>query len=129
MTGRYLLDTNVIIALFANDSAVVTQVRAAAEVFVSSIVLGELYYGAQNSSRPAENIARIEQFRAANTILVCDALTAMYYGQIKISLKRRGTPIPENDIWIAALAMQFDLILATHDRHFQSIDTIKLVAW
>jgi tRNA(fMet)-specific endonuclease VapC len=129
MTGRYLLDTNVIIALFANDSAVVTQVRAAAEVFVPSIVLGELYYGAQNSSRPTENIARIEQFRAVNTILVCDALTALYYGQIKSGLKRRGTPIPENDIWIAAVAVQYNLIVVTRDQHFQNIGSIKLEAW
>jgi len=59
MNGRFLLDTNIVIAIFANDASVMESLETASEVFVPIIVLGELYYGAQKSSKVAQNIARI----------------------------------------------------------------------
>lgn len=128
MNGRYLLDTNIVIALFANDQAIAERIRMAGDVFAPSIVLGELYYGAQNSVQVASNLARIEQFRITNTILVCDAVTAGHYGEIKAALKRIGTPIPENDIWIAAIAKQHTLTLVSRDQHFGNLTTIATEA-
>jgi tRNA(fMet)-specific endonuclease VapC len=129
MNGRYLLDTNIIIALFARDNHVVEQLGTKQELFIPSVVLGEWYYGARNSSRVAENVARIERLSSVGTILGIDAGTASRHGEIKHALKQQGTPIPENDIWIAALAMQYDLILATQDKHFDNIAQLTREAW
>lgn len=83
MSGRYLLDTNIVIALFADESAVKGRFGEAEEVFVPSIVLGELYYGARKSRRVVENLARIDDFAARNVVLGCDTETARRYGEVK----------------------------------------------
>lgn len=129
MSGRYVLDTNIVIATFSQDAAVAVKLTAAAEVFVPSIVIGELYFGAYKSMRVQDNLKRTTEFIAANTILTCDVGTAQFYGQIKNALKVKGRPIPENDMWIAAVAMQHNLILATRDAHLGEIDGLQLEAW
>src|SRR5690349_2836081 len=118
-TGRYLLDTNVVIALFADDASVKARLAAAAEVFVAATVLGELYFGAKKSGRPAANVAKVDQFAAANSVLPCDAATARHYSDVKDGLRLKGRPIPENDIWIAAVALQHGLTLVSRDAHFR----------
>src|SRR5688572_4514559 len=102
MSGRFLLDTNIVIALWANDEAVTRQLAAASEIFIPITVLGELYYGARKSAWSAKNTARIDEFAARSSVLLCDVTTAQQYGQIKNSLRAKGRPIPENDLWIAA---------------------------
>jgi tRNA(fMet)-specific endonuclease VapC len=129
MSGRFLLDTNIVIALWANDTMVTSQLAVAHEVFVPMIVLGELYYGAQKSLWSAKNTARIDDFAARNSILLCDLTTAQQYGAIKNALSAKGRPIPENDLWIAAVALQYNLTLATRDDHFSAIDGITIVKW
>jgi len=129
MTGRYLLDTNIVIAIFADESVVRQKLAQAGEVFVPSIVLGELYYGAQKSSRVASNVARVDEFAANNSVLVCDTETARQYGEIKSELRTKGQPIPENDIWIAAIAQQHQLTLVTRDGHFNNVDGLLIEAW
>ena len=129
MNGRYLLDTNVVIALFAGDENVANHLKDANEIFVPSIVIGELYYGAQKSEQVQANVQRIDEFVGENVILVCDAETGKKYGEIKDRLRQKGRPIPENDIWIAALGMQYDLILITRDGHFEEIEELKLETW
>ena len=129
MSGRVLLDTNIVIALFAKEAVVQQRLAAADEVFVSSIVLGELYYGAQKSSRVEANIARVNTFAAANAVLVCDTTTAQYYGTIKTHLRAKGHPIPENDLWIAATARQHQLTLVTRDGHFQAVEGLLVEQW
>jgi len=69
MNGRYLLDTNIIIALFANEPQVLVQLQITDELFVTCITIGELYYGAYKSRHVAQNLARIADFVARNTIL------------------------------------------------------------
>lgn len=129
MSGKCLLDTNIVIALFADESAVKENLARTDEIFVSSVVIGELYYGAHKSARSKENIARIDEFAHGNIVLVCDAGTATFYGEIKNSLRLKGHPIPENDIWIAAIALQHDLILISRDAHFSEIEGLKILAW
>lgn len=129
MSGRYLLDTNIILALFANDNAVVEQIEDADEVFVPSIVLGELYYGARRTGNSRENIAWIYEFAEANTILVCDAETARWYSVIKDLLRQKGGMLPENDVWIAALSLQYGLTLITRDPRFQEVTNLKIETW
>ena len=129
MNGRFLLDTNIVIALFADDAAVRGHLVDEVEVFVPSIVLGELIYGALKSTRVEANLARLDEFARSNTVLSCDVETAQYYGQIKNTLREKGHPIPENDIWIAAIAMQHDFILTTRDKHFDEVEGLSIEVW
>ena len=75
MSGRVLLDTNIVIALFAKEAVIQQRLAETDEVFVSSVVLGELYYGAQKSSRVEANIARVSTFAAANAVLAATVST------------------------------------------------------
>ena len=129
MNGKFLLDTNIIIALFAGDTPIQKRLAQVEEVFVPSIVIGELYFGAYKSKRIAENLARIEEFAVSSSVLVCDAGTAREYGLIKNGLREKGLPIPENDIWIAAIAQQYDLALVTRDEHFSEVEGLKWEIW
>jgi tRNA(fMet)-specific endonuclease VapC len=129
MNGKYLLDTNIVIALFADDTAVKDNLAKAEEVFVPSVAIGELCFGARRSWRVKENLERIDEFVANSVVLGCDAETARRYGEIKNTLWIKGHPIPENDIWIAAIARQHDLTLTTRDTHFSEIENLKVTTW
>ena len=129
MSGKYLLDTNIVIALFAEDPSVQKHFAKAREIYIPSTVIGKLFFGAFKSSRPKENFTRIENFAAVSTVLICGIDTSREYGRIKNLLLKKGHPIPENDIWIAALAVEHDLSLVTRDEHFKNIDELKRTAW
>jgi len=109
MSGKVLLDTNIVIALFAGEASVIEKLTVARSVFIPVITIGELYYGACKSGNRRRNIAKIEEFAARSAILACDESTARHYGGIKDGLRAKGKPLPENDIWIAALACQHRL--------------------
>lgn len=129
MNGDYLLDTNIVIALFAEEQLVLDKIGQANSIFIPAIVIGELYYGAYNSSKKEENEAKIDVFVISSNILDYEQFVAKIYGKIKKLLKDKGKPIPENDIWIAALAMQYDLTLVSRDAHFGHIDGLKWDKW
>jgi len=129
VSGRFLLDTNTVIALFGGKPSVKEWMAEASEVFVSSTVLGELYYGAFKSGSSEGNIRRIDDFAGSCAVLYCDRNTAKEYGLIKSRLLNKGTPIPENDIWIAAIARQHGLVLVTSDKHFEEVEELKLEKW
>jgi tRNA(fMet)-specific endonuclease VapC len=129
VSGKFLLDTNTVIALFGNDISVKEYLAQADEVFVPSIVLGELYYGAFKSSHTKDNLERIDDFATSCAVLCCDKDTAKEYGLIKNRLREKGMPIPENDIWISAIAKQHNLILVTSDKHFEEVEGLKQEMW
>lgn len=129
MNGSVLLDTNIVVDLFGGNAAVAQGLLEADEVFVPSIVLGELYFGAYHSERVSQNLAVIDEFARSNVVLSCDRDTARSYGIIKNELRTKGRPIPENDVWIAAIAHQHDLTLISRDSHFQEIDVIEIDSW
>lgn len=124
-----LLDTNILIRLLAGDEVVLQRVAESESIKVPSIVLGELFYGAQKSGRRAENLVRVEQLASTNIVLPISVGTARFYGQIKERLRVTGRPIPENDVWIAALAREHDLPLVTLDGHFDHIPDLVIVRW
>ena len=126
VNGKALLDTNVVIALFAGEPAIVESVQRQAAVFLCAPVLGELRYGAQASARVESNLARLDEFAQALIVLPCDAQTAASYGEVKFGLRKKGRPIPENDVWIAAIARQYGLALLTRDGHFREIDGLRV---
>ena len=80
MSGRYLLDTSILIALFADESLVKEKLAQASEVFIPSIAVGELYYGAWKSQRRQENIAQVDELMAESVVLSCNVGAARWYG-------------------------------------------------
>jgi len=129
MNGEFLLDTNIVIALFAEDTAVIDRIRDAEGVFIPSVVLGELFFGAYKSEHVGDNVARISELALASSVLPCDAATGQRYGRIKTELQTKGRPIPENDIWIAVIARQHDLTLVSRDTHFDEVEDLNVEAW
>ncbi|MGE0373808.1 MAG: type II toxin-antitoxin system VapC family toxin [Planctomycetaceae bacterium] len=129
MNGKHLLDTNIIVALFKDEENIRSEIAAAAEVFVPAIAVGELYYGAQHSAHVEKNMRLIREFAANSVVLACDLSTAEHYGRIKNELKSKGRPLPENDLWIAAIARQHGLTVVTCDHHFKAIDALPLEEW
>jgi tRNA(fMet)-specific endonuclease VapC len=115
--------------VLADEASVRTNLAQAEEVFIPSIAIGELYYGARKSGRTQENLARVDELVANSAVLGCDAETARRYGEVKNGLRLKGRPLPENDIWIAALALQHNLTLVTRDAHFQEVENLQAVTW
>jgi tRNA(fMet)-specific endonuclease VapC len=80
-SGRFLLDTNIIIALLQGDGTVLSNLDQAAEVFIPAVALGELFFGAAKSGRPSENTAKVERFATGRVIVSCDLDVAREYGR------------------------------------------------
>ncbi len=129
MNGKYLLDTNIVIALFAGEASVQAKIAQASEVFIPSIVFGELYYGALKSGRAKANTHRVDELLASSAVVDCDGETAQHYAAVKDGLRLKGRPIPENDIWIAAVALQHNLVLVTRDAHFSEVENLATESW
>ena len=132
MANSVLLDTNIVIAALRRDTRVQQALVACDSIFIPATVVGELLYGTHNAQHPAKEKAKVESFLTGldeSAILPCDHATAQVYGWLKYQRNRTGRPIPENDFWIAAVAYQYDLPLATRDAHFQEIDGITIETW
>jgi tRNA(fMet)-specific endonuclease VapC len=123
------LDTNIVIDLFRGRKNIADKINELEKVYVPIPVLGELYLGAENSSRKAHHLAQIDVLLRLSEILHTSNETAKIYGRIKVQLKRKGKPIPENDIWIAALAMEHELTLITRDQHFIHLPELTITEW
>jgi tRNA(fMet)-specific endonuclease VapC len=129
VSGRFLLDTNIVIALFEGDDKVLSNLDQAAEVFTSAVVLGELFFGAAKSGRPSENVAKIRRFAAGRAILSCDLNVAQEYGLLKQRLREKGRPLPENDVWIAATAKHHGMVRVTRDHHLDDVEGLTTADW
>jgi tRNA(fMet)-specific endonuclease VapC len=124
---RVALDTHRLTDFFRGDSALAVQFGACAEIWIPLIVLGEIkagFYGG-NAHRQNEILLRILA-KPAIGILLPTRETAEHYARLFVQLKRAGTPIPDNDLWIAALALEHDLTLITRDKHFRYIPQLLL---
>jgi tRNA(fMet)-specific endonuclease VapC len=124
-----ILDTNGLSAMADGDLLLEPVLRRAAEIAVPVIVIGEYRYGIRQS----RDRARYERWLAEaipNCRVLCvDEGTAEQYAEVRDELKRSGTPIPGNDLWIAALARQHALPLVSRDRHFDFVQGLKRVGW
>lgn len=127
--NKYLLDTNIISAWLKGEELIADNIDRADGVYLPIIVVGELYYGASFSTHVKKNTDNIKKVISRYTVLTLDEKTTTVYGNIKSSLRRKGRPIPENDIWIAAIAMQHEFTLITRDKHFKEIEGLVLRAW
>lgn len=127
MVGRMMFDTNVVIGMLRQDHSVQELFSQVDEILLSNVVLGELYFGARKSARVEENLNRINRLAGDFTITISDTITSQVIGEIKSQLQAKGRMIPENDIWIAASAIQHGLALATRDKHFNEVEGLTLV--
>ena len=125
----YILDANVVIDLLKGKENVAFEIDKSKAVYIPVFALGELYLGAENSNRIQYHLDQINAFLTIANVLNTSDNTALIYGKMKSDLKRKGTPIPENDIWIAVLAKEHDLPIVTRDKHFNNLTDIKLVEW
>lgn len=126
---RVLLDTNAYTQLEHGHEGVATLIDGATEIFISTVMLGELLHGFRHGSRNAQNLAKLERFLSAPRVSVIDVsqTTADRYGRITTALRRKGRPIPTNDIWIAAHALETGADLISFDGHFEHIDGLAWV--
>ena len=125
---RIILDTNFYAAFKKNEAPAVGLLRRADFVGVSTVVLGELLAGFRCGSREYLNRQELDEFLDSPRvdILPIDDETAEFYAQVFQELKKKGRPIPSNDLWLAASALQHGLALATFDDHFSSISGLLL---
>jgi len=129
MNGKFLLDTNIVAAFLNGDANVRKKASESEGIAVPVVAMAELYFGAEHSRNAAANIARLDHYADDFLIVDVDVGTAREYGRIRNRLKTIGKPIPFNDVWIAATAIQHGFILVTRDAHFQHVQGILLEAW
>lgn len=121
---KLILDTNAYVGFKLGHSDLVEYLIRANVIFLSPIVLGELMFGFRNGSRFAKNMEELYLFLShpvVETIMLTE-ITSDRYSRIAAQLKLQGTPIPSNDIWIAAQTMETGAELVTMDRHFDNIN-------
>ena len=123
MEVRVALDTNRLTDLFQGDAELADRLGQCDEVWIPLIVLAEIKAGFLGGTQQHRNEALLQSFLAKPTagVLIPARETAEHYARLFLQLKRAGTPVPDNDLWIAALVLQHDLQLITRDRHFKNI--------
>jgi len=118
------LDTSAAIAVLAGQASSLLS-QSVQEFALPVPVIGELRYGALNSRRSAENLAEVERLVSRCRILDITAATADVYARLRLGLKDKGQPIPENDLWIAAVCVEHQVPLVTLDAHFDAVEELK----
>jgi tRNA(fMet)-specific endonuclease VapC len=123
-----LIDTNAFARFLAGDEKVFGSLARAGRVHFSVFVLGELFAGFRSGSKEKRNRQILERFLAKPGVEVLAATreTAEYFGLIKSALKKAGQPIPLNDIWIAAQALETGSVLVTYDTHFALVPGLRI---
>ena len=124
-----ILDTNALSAAADNDAALAAILARAEELAIPVIVLGEYRHGIAQSRNRASYESWLSGLLHDCMVLDVNEPTTHYYAEITLELKRKGKPIPTNDIWIAALCRQHSLPLLSQDRHFDWISGSKRVGW
>ena len=124
-----LIDTNIYSYAMKGDPESVIVLQQASQIGICSITIGELLSGFKAGKRESENRKELEEFLDAPRvqILAIDEGTAEFYADILNNLRKKGTPIPTNDIWIAAVAFQHGLRLFSKDQHFKKVQGLLLV--
>jgi tRNA(fMet)-specific endonuclease VapC len=114
--GSVLVDTSIVVDYFRQDLTLHEKIDQVEDVYVPLVVLGELFYGAHKSTQKDKALAQVQEFSRGCIILFPDETTAELYGQIKAELAAAGKMIPENDVWIAAVAKHEFLQVGPHAR-------------
>lgn len=128
MEIRVALDTNRLTGLFQGDTELAERLGECEEIWIPLIVLAELKAGFHGGTQQRRNEILLQKLLAKPTvgILFPTRETAEQYARLFVQLKRAGTPVPDNDLWIAALVLEHDLVLITRDRHFRHVPQLPL---
>lgn len=124
-----ILDTNALSAFVDGESGVADQLRRQARAAIPVIVLGEFRYGVAQSKHRSAYEAWLESWLPSFEVLPVTAETTIAYAALRSQLKRAGRPIPANDAWIAALALEHGLPVLSRDRHFDAIPGLERADW
>ena len=124
-----ILDTDGLSAIADGDSSLEPILRHASEVAIPAVVLGEYRYGIGQSRERRRYEHWLIESLPHYRILPVDEETATAYAAVRSELKRAGTPIPSNDVWIAALCRQHSLPLLSRDRHFDLVRGLRRIDW
>jgi tRNA(fMet)-specific endonuclease VapC len=127
---RIALDTNRLTDLFRGDADLAEFLGGCDEVGVPFVVLAEMRAGFLGGTRSAANERLLADFLTRETVvaLYANRETTEQYARLFVQLKRAGTPVPDNDLWIAALCLEHDLALVTRDQHFDKIPQLRQTA-
>ncbi|NJO39756.1 MAG: type II toxin-antitoxin system VapC family toxin [Cyanobacteria bacterium RU_5_0] len=129
MSGEIALDNSVAVRFLNGDAAITARVLAVPEIVLPIVVVGELLFGAENSTRPLQNLPRYLEFISACVVMPLERETATTYARTRLALKRKGRPIPMNDVWIAAQCLEHGWVLVTDDTDFDYVDGLALERW
>ena len=124
-----ILDTNALSAWAQGNAGIEAPLRSAGRLVVPSVVLGEYYFGIRQSRHRLRYQNWLSRFLPLTEIATITSATADAYADIRLELKLRGSPIPPNDVWIAALARQHALPVLSNDGHFDAVDRIQRIAF
>ena len=124
-----ILDTNALSAFVDGDAAVGDMLRQQARACIPAIVVGEFRYAITQSRHRAAYEQWLQSDLDDFEVLPVTGQTTIAYATLRVALKERGTPIPGNDAWIAALALQHKLPVLTRDRHFDTVPGVKRQGW
>ena len=126
MEVNVALDTNAYSDFMRGDPVRVQIIRAARHLHLPLMVLGELRAGFAAGNQKSVNAANLQRFLGSPrvTVLLPDEQTTHHYAQLYLQLRKKGVAIPTNDLWIAALVVQHDLVLCTSDTHFQHLPQV-----
>jgi tRNA(fMet)-specific endonuclease VapC len=124
-----MLDTNALSAFLEGDEQLLLLLRTNPEPCLPAIVLGEYRFGLLQSRARHRLEPTLDELEKVLKVLVVDSVTARKYADIRHELKQSGRPIPENDIWIAALLRQHHLQLVSKDQHFDAVKGLKRLSW
>ena len=127
--GSVALDSSVLIKHFRGSATMREKLDACAQLYLSTTALGELYAGAYVLENPRREFRKINSILPLMHVVGDSPLTAHVYGHVYAQLRRSGTLIPQNDIWIAASALLAGLPLATCDHHFTYVTGLTVLLW
>ena len=128
-TQGVLLDTSVIVPVLRGEPGLLQRAMGYPQVYLCAPVLAELYIGLERRGHPVAQVQRLNALLTQMPVLPCDEQTAALYAEIESHLRQQGTPIPVNDLWIAAVARQHHLLLATRDAHYERIPQLQVEVW
>lgn len=124
-----ILDTNALSALAEGDVSLEPILQRPSEISIPVIVLGEYRYGVWQSRERKRYEQWLTESLPNYRILEIDEETTIQYASVRAEMKKAGTPIPSNDVWIAALCRQYSLPLLSRDRHFDSVNGLQRIVW
>lgn len=124
-----MLDTSVVVAALRGVPGMADRLERVERLWLPVTALGELELGVELASNPGPQRAALDAFLSAVTVLAPSTLTTRSYARLRGALARSGTPIPENDVWIAAVALEHGWPLATRDAHFARVPGLAVQDW